>query len=169
MQFNFFSYRDEHINFTLFFVEKDASKRDIISVIETSAPKVNETAANVALVDRFEIELDHVKIKIERERTPIDFNRIQEKPSTPKPTTQKPTTVKPTTRTLQSTKTTSSQPPSTSEIPMTSSQQNVTNVTESTTTSRLTTAVSTNQSTAPEKATVEMCKCLKKETYTIFR
>lgn len=168
MQFNFFSYRDEHINFTLFFVEKDASKRDIISVIETSAPKVNETAANVALVDRFEIELDHVKIKIERERTPVDFNRIQEKPSTPKPTTQKPTTVKPTTRTLQSTKSTSSQPPSTTEIPTTSSQQNVTNVTESTTTSRLTTAVSTNQSTAPEKATVEMCKCLKKETYTIF-
>lgn len=152
------SIKDEHINFTLFFVEKDASKRDIISVIETSAPKVNETAANVALVDRFEIELDHVKIKIERERTPIDFNRIQEKPSTPKPTTQKPTTVKPTTRTLQSTKTTSSQPPTTTEIPMTSSQQNVTNVTESTTTSRLTTAVSTNQSTAPEKATVEMLK-----------
>lgn len=166
MHFNFFSYRDQHINFTLFFVEKDASKRDIISVIETSAPKVNETASNVAMVDRFEIELDQVKIKIERERTPFDFNRIQEKPSTPKPTTQKPTTVKPTTGTLQSTKTTSSQPPSTTEIPMTSSQQNVI---ESTTTSRLTTAVSTNQTTAPVKATVEMCKCLKKETFRMCR
>ncbi|XP_062572188.1 uncharacterized protein LOC134234145 [Saccostrea cucullata] len=133
------SIKDKHINFTLFFVEKDASKRDIISVIETSAPKVNTTSSNIALVDRFEIELDEVKIKIERERTPVGFNKIQEKP-----TTQKPTTVKPSSSTVHSTKPTTTQPSLTNA---TSSTESVTNITTSSTTKKLTTTSSVNQST----------------------
>lgn len=58
-------YRDEYINFILFFVEKDVLKRDIIFVIEIFVFKVNEIVVNVVLVDCFEIELDYVKIKIE--------------------------------------------------------------------------------------------------------
>lgn len=69
-------YRDEYINFILFFVEKDVLKRDIIFVIEIFVFKVNEIVVNVVLVDCFEIELDYVKIKIEWERMLIDFNRI---------------------------------------------------------------------------------------------
>lgn len=61
-------YRDEYINFILFFVEKDVLKRDIIFVIEIFVFKVNEIVVNVVLVDCFEIELDYVKIKIEWER-----------------------------------------------------------------------------------------------------
>lgn len=69
-------YRDEYINFILFFVEKDVLKRDIIFVIEIFVFKVNEIVVNVVLVDCFEIELDYVKIKIEWERMLVDFNRI---------------------------------------------------------------------------------------------
>lgn len=58
-------YRDEYINFILFFVEKDVLKRDIIFVIEIFVFKVNEIVVNVVLVDCFEIEFDYVKIKIE--------------------------------------------------------------------------------------------------------
>ena len=133
-------------------MEKDASKRDIIAVIETSAPKVNETSSNIALVDRFEIELDQVKIKIEREMTPVDFNRIQEKPTTPKTTTVQPSTP-------MSTNISSSQTSSTSAITTTSSTQLVTNTTASTTTPMATTKAATNQTTISVKATKEMCKC----------
>ncbi|KAK3095750.1 hypothetical protein FSP39_018568 [Pinctada imbricata] len=73
------SIKNDNINFTLFFVEKDASKRDIISVIETSAPKVSNVTENVAVVDKFEIELESVKIKIEHERTPVGFSKIKSK------------------------------------------------------------------------------------------
>lgn len=69
-------YRDEYINFILFFVEKDVLKRDIIFVIEIFVFKVNEIVVNVVLVDCFEIEFDYVKIKIEWERMLVDFNRI---------------------------------------------------------------------------------------------
>lgn len=76
MKFNFFLYRDEYINFILFFVEKDVLKWDIIFVIEIFVFKVNEIVVNVVLVDCFEIEFDYVKIKIEWERMLVDFNRI---------------------------------------------------------------------------------------------
>ncbi|VDI55241.1 Hypothetical predicted protein [Mytilus galloprovincialis] len=92
------SIKNERINFTLFFIENAASKKDIISVIETSAPKVQDNGenANVALVDKFEIELENAKIKIEHERTPVNFNKIitttTSTTTTTTTTTRKPTT-----------------------------------------------------------------------------
>ncbi|KAL5005299.1 hypothetical protein ScPMuIL_018755 [Solemya velum] len=69
------SVRNDRINFTLFFMEKEASKTDIISVIETSAPKAEEQK-NVAVVDKLEIELESITIKIEHKTEPVGFNKI---------------------------------------------------------------------------------------------
>lgn len=74
------SIKNEHINFTLFFMEKDATKKEIISVLETAAPKVTDSDQSVALVDKFEIELENAKITIEHRRTPVNFNKISKKP-----------------------------------------------------------------------------------------
>ncbi|XP_021359189.1 uncharacterized protein LOC110454138 [Mizuhopecten yessoensis] len=70
------SIKNEHINFTLFFMEKDATTKDIISVIETAAPKVDESGQSVAVEDKFEIELENVKITIEHKRTPVSFSKL---------------------------------------------------------------------------------------------
>ncbi|KAJ8310528.1 hypothetical protein KUTeg_012393, partial [Tegillarca granosa] len=93
------SIRNENINFTLFFVDKGekATQRDIISVIKTSAPKVQESGKSIALVDKFEIELDNVKIKIEHKREPASFNRIIEKETVPPPIIKAPPQVRTTT------------------------------------------------------------------------
>lgn len=45
-------------------------------MIETSAPKVQKDSVNVALVDKFELELDSLKVKkIERQLEPETFNK----------------------------------------------------------------------------------------------
>ncbi|XP_033759840.1 uncharacterized protein LOC117342009 [Pecten maximus] len=70
------SIKNEHINFTLFFMEKDATTKDIISVIETAAPKVDKSGQGEVVEDKFEIELENVKITIEHKRTPVSFSKL---------------------------------------------------------------------------------------------
>ena len=92
-------FRNHYINFTLFFFENEAKSSDIINVIESSAPKVQKDSTNVALVDKFELELDSVKVKMERQLEPETFNKNSFTPPPPlvaetiKPTkaTDKPT------------------------------------------------------------------------------
>ena len=80
MKVFFFYFRNHYINFTLFFVPQDTSQKDIensiVNVIESSAPKVQKDNVNVALVDKFELELDSLKVKkIERQSEPETFNK----------------------------------------------------------------------------------------------
>ncbi|XP_069104363.1 uncharacterized protein [Argopecten irradians] len=76
------SIKNDNINFTLFFMEKDATKRDIISVIETAVPKVDTSGQGEIVEDKFEIELENVKIKIEHKRTPVSFSKLSNIPPT---------------------------------------------------------------------------------------
>ncbi|KAL3847631.1 hypothetical protein ACJMK2_018534 [Sinanodonta woodiana] len=69
------SIKNQHINFTLFFMERDASSRDIMSVIEKSAPKIEEKDANLAQVDTLQVELDSVKVNIDTKRESETFNK----------------------------------------------------------------------------------------------
>ncbi|KAK3589633.1 hypothetical protein CHS0354_015124 [Potamilus streckersoni] len=69
------SIKNQHINFTLFFMESGASSRDIMSVIEKSAPKIEEKDAKLAQVDKFQVELDSVKVNIDTRREPETFNK----------------------------------------------------------------------------------------------
>ncbi|CAC5363629.1 unnamed protein product [Mytilus coruscus] len=48
------SIKNERINFTLFFIENAASKKDIISVIETSAPKVQDNVTDIKTTTRWD-------------------------------------------------------------------------------------------------------------------
>lgn len=160
-----FYFRNEHINFTLFFIENSASKKDIISVIETSAPKVQQNDATVALVDKFEIELENAKIKIEHERTPINFNKIipttttvatTKKPTTKmkiittmKITTTKKTTIKPTTMS-SSTKMKIS---TTNQATQPTTEKSTTRSTRETTTIKVTTMLPTTVTTTSTSTT----------------
>ena len=61
-------------------MEHESSQQDIesniVNVIESSAPKVQKDSVNVAVVDKFELELDSLKVKkIERQSEPETFNK----------------------------------------------------------------------------------------------
>ena len=81
----FVFFRNHYINFTLFFFEEEATSSDIINVIESSAPKVQKDSTNVALVDKFELELDSVKVTMERQVQPETFNKKVSDPAPPPP------------------------------------------------------------------------------------
>lgn len=70
-----FVLRDSYINFTLFFVEEVATSSQIVEVIETSASTVTGTSSQLAVVDKFALELDTVQVKMERKLEPETFNR----------------------------------------------------------------------------------------------
>ena len=107
-------------------------------MIETSAPKVQNNTNNVAVVDKFEIELGSVKIKIEHERTPVGFSKIKTKFSSD----IKTTTVKTPRKTTEVIKLTTLQ--TTTENQTTTKELRTTTVTtRPTTTASLTTSAST--------------------------
>ncbi|WAR27671.1 hypothetical protein MAR_013375 [Mya arenaria] len=59
---------NSYINFTLFFVEKDATSSQIMGVIEKSADKKTEESIELAVVDKFELELGSLEIHMERQK-----------------------------------------------------------------------------------------------------
>ena len=88
-------YRNSYINFTLFFMEEEATSSQIVEVIETSATTVSNMSSQLAVVDKFALELDTVEVKIDRKLEPETFNkRIVNTPATV--TTERP--IKTTTR-----------------------------------------------------------------------
>ena len=56
-------------------------------MIESSAPKVQKDSTNIALVDKFELELDSVKVTMERQVEPDTFNKknVESPPPQPPP------------------------------------------------------------------------------------
>jgi len=86
IQFSFIN-RNDYINFTLFFVEKEATSSQIIGVIETSAEKKKENTKEVAVVDKFELELDSVEVNMDRRMEPETFNKKTVKVKTTTTTT----------------------------------------------------------------------------------
>ena len=61
-------------------------ENSIVNVIESSAPKVQKDNVNVAVVDKFELELDSLKVKkIERQSEPETFNKNTFTPNTRPP------------------------------------------------------------------------------------
>lgn len=70
------SIKNSYINFTLFFNEKEATSSQIVEVIETSAQTVvKDKSTQLALVDKFELDLNTVEVKMDRKLEPETFNK----------------------------------------------------------------------------------------------
>ena len=126
-------------------------------MIETSAPKVQNNTNNIAVVDKFEIELGSVKIKIEHERTPVGFSKIKTKFSSDIKTTTVKTPRKTTEviklTTLQTT--TENQTTTTKELRTTTVTTRPTTMASLTTSASTTTKRTTTTSMMPDSTTTE--------------
>jgi hypothetical protein len=56
-------------------MEEEATSSQIVEVIETSATTVSNKTSQLAVVDKFALELDTVQVKMDRKLEPETFNR----------------------------------------------------------------------------------------------
>lgn len=70
--------RQQFINFTLYFTEKDISDKQVESVIKTSAKFVENPVVNRNTVaDNFEIEISDIKVVISQKTEKLDFDKTR--------------------------------------------------------------------------------------------
>lgn len=72
------SLKQQFINFTLYFTEKDISDKQVESVIETSAKFVeNPVGTRNVVADNFEIEISDIKVVISQKTEKLDFDKTR--------------------------------------------------------------------------------------------